>query len=200
MKPVQPVVLRQAAQQMEAGPLSRSPTWVSVALTSQPSPMCPSRLVLFQGSSLHGRQAAPSSAGEVGRGSGGPGGGAGGAGGQTQSFLPQLGQTRSPGHFCSGLACGAGRPRQPHPHPHPLPHSPSQQEKSGVRARLGCSRCSPGWRTGPGRGRGRRRRRAGRRWCEPWRDDGSSSTTNTADSANPTCSIWRSELPGTWHC
>ena len=33
-----------------------------------------------------------------------------------------------------------------------LPHSPSQQEKSGVRARLGCSRCSPGWRTGPGRG------------------------------------------------
>ena len=135
MKPVQPVVLRQAAQQMEAGPLSRSPTWVSVALTSQPSPMCPSRLVLFQGSSLHGRQAAPSSAGEVGRGSGGPGGGAGGAGGQTQSFLPQLGQTRSPGHFCSGLACGrrGAASSAPSPSPSPSPQPQSAREEWGAR-------------------------------------------------------------------
>jgi len=36
--PRAPVVFLQAAQQSDAGAFSRSPGWVSVALTSQPSP------------------------------------------------------------------------------------------------------------------------------------------------------------------
>ena len=98
-----PVVFLQAAQQSDAGAFNRSPGWVSVALTSQPSPCTPAKLVLFQASSEHGRQSSPSWAGVTGRGSGGAGGG---AGGQTQSVLPHCGQSTSPGHFCGGFAVG----------------------------------------------------------------------------------------------